>query len=89
MRDHGFHLDFFTTPSPWLCPPHMSGKMTVVIPVEIMAVLKHLQDHEGWVLSHIHQETSKYYFQQKWTIDLSVVRIKLLFRKDHIYSKSY
>lgn len=61
----------------------MSGEMTVVIPVEIIAVLKNLKGHEEWVLRHIHLGTNKYYCQQKWNVvcqfDLSVARIKLLF----------
>lgn len=67
MRDQGFLLDgdcnCFSNIHIWIslqcclhgdALPHVSGKMTVVIPVEIMAVLKHLQGHEGWVLRRIH-----------------------------------
>lgn len=61
----------------------MSGEMTVVISVEIIAVLKNLKGHEEWVLRHIHLGTNKYYCQQKWNVvcwfDLSAARIKLLF----------
>lgn len=40
-------------------PPHTSGKMTIVTPVEIIAVLKNFKGHEEWILRHIHLGTNK------------------------------
>lgn len=72
MRDQGTHLhadcNRFSNICIWTslqlsfygcAPPHTSGKMTIVTPVEIIAVLKNFKGHEEWVLRHIHLGTNK------------------------------
>lgn len=62
------HCNRFSDLSVWIslqlslrgyAPPHTSGRMTIVTPVEIIAVLKNFKGHEEWILRHIHLGTNK------------------------------
>lgn len=65
----------------------------VVMPVEIIAVLKNLKDREEWVLRHTHLGTNEYYCHWKWDVvcwfDLSVASVKLLFLEKSIIIVSH